>query len=179
MTLRSSFFLNCFRLLVAAVVHFCLHSLSCLTLFLLPVSPSYLYVVFIFLYFLLVSTFSFAPLSSSPHSLPLTLYILSVIFVSFFLSPLPSLSLSLSSSSPSLVSFPRCVLMQNGMFYTSYVSTYPCLVNQVSPKLLNVTSVMCFQTSLLLSFSSCVTSFFLGDACFVQITSSPLCRALY
>lgn len=49
--------------------------------------------------------------------------------LSRFLSHLISLSLPLSSLSCLLSFFPCCVLGQNGMFYTSYVSTYPCLAS--------------------------------------------------
>lgn len=118
-----------------------------------------------------------SPLSSSPHFLGFSLPLSSTPSCVFlfphlclFLSPPLHLSLRLSSSL-SFVFFPCCVLMQNGMFYASYVSTYPCLVKQVSPSC-SLTSVMCFQPSLLMSSSSSpsVTSFFLaffGDTCFV------------
>ncbi|MEQ2269993.1 hypothetical protein XENORESO_013455 [Xenotaenia resolanae] len=50
-------------------------------------------------------------------------------------------SLSLS------VPLPCCVLMQNGMFYTSYVSTYLCLVRQVPTSLSEMSAYPPFHLS--------------------------------
>lgn len=120
-----------------------------------PLSPS------LGLYLIIPSLFS--PLSSSSH----------------FLGFIHSLSLSLCHI-PSLlrfsvllfffIFFPCCVLMQNGMFYTSYVSTFPCLVKQVSELLTGLQCSLslpscCIPLHLSLSLCHLVLAFF-GDTAF-------------
>lgn len=95
---------------------------------------------------------------------------LSVICVSFFLYHLPSPSFP--SVCLLLCLFPCCVLMQNGMFYTSYVSTFPCLVKQVLPSC-SVASTVCFQPSLSLFSSSSLSLSPLSFLCSLGILVMP------
>lgn len=125
-TFRHLFSHSSFLLFLRSILFSVFLSVLCNFLNLVPLSlPSpclYLVIPFLLLTSFIISSF---PLDSSSHchflsSSSLSCVSLPVIFVSFFLPPL---SLCLS-----FVFFPCCVLMQNGMFYTSYVSTYPCLV---------------------------------------------------
>lgn len=125
----------------------------------------------LFFQFMSLSTSSYPfcfPLSSSPpHSLGFCLslclcHFSLILFSQNLLSAISYLCLfhCLPPFSLSVVFFPCCVLMQNGMFYTSYVSTYSCLV-RLNELLNNSSYVLAASLSLfLLLISFYVTSCF-------------------
>lgn len=101
--------------------------------------------------FLLLASVPHPSLPSPPLSPPIYLH---VVTFSHSLSPPSLLHFSLP---PLLLLPPCCILMQNGMFYTSYVSTFPRLVKQLLPSC---------SASLVLSSSLPVLLFpFFGTTC--------------
>lgn len=130
-------------------IFFCCHSLTLLYFTLYLVLPFWLCSFIISLSLSWILSFT----------LPLSFIFFLILLSQIHLSASSYVSFSLSTSlSLSFVFFPCCVLMQNGMFYTSYVSTYLCLV-RLNELLSNFYYVL--PASLLLFFlliSFCVTS---------------------
>lgn len=138
--------------------------------------------------FALSSSLSLVILNSVFHS-PFVIFFSSCSLKSFSLPLRVCLFLCLPPFPLSFVFFPCCVLMQNGMFYTSYVSTYLCLVRlnellsnfyYVLPASLSLSSSSSLSTSppafFLLLWNTCrwrirLFCFFQ----FPQITLSPRC----